>query len=242
MPKKFRTSKDKSGSAYVHPIGTAPKGAKVSPPIQSASKPSRPVADFRKFAKGKGITASKTKATREDVAKIHRTSTSASSDTVKMNRSRADPIADFREFARLKGIGPTHHQATAGDVAKIPRPNIGGMGTMSGEGSWEKGYFIKRDKPTGMRHGTFTEKWDKKNPPRHMVKKGELAVFANTGRTGKKKYVILSKEKALSMVRDTQSKTVYNRFHKRVSVKEHSTYVPWEIHTSDTGLLKLFGV
>jgi hypothetical protein len=206
MPKKFRTSKDKSGSAYVHPIGTAPKGAKVSPKPSAPSKPSRPVAP-------KGGKAPPNK-----------------------SPNKSDPIAEFREFARLKGIGPSHTQATVGDVAKIPRPK------KAGGGSWQGGYFVRSAPDSGVKRGTFTGKWDKKNPPRDMVKKGDLAVFANTGKTGKKKYVILSKQKALSMVKDSQSKKIYNRFHKRVSVKEHSTYVPWEIHTQDPSLLKLFGI
>tara|TARA_R110002167_G_scaffold243618_1_gene449082 strand:- start:86 stop:862 length:777 start_codon:yes stop_codon:yes gene_type:complete len=87
--------------------------------------------------------------------------------------------------------------------------------------------------------GVYTEKWDKKNPPRHLAKAGQVVIFNNDKI---KKYVTMTKTKALSMVQKSMSAAVYNKFKQRLTDKTHSTYVDWELHTSNKKLQKLFGI
>ena len=87
--------------------------------------------------------------------------------------------------------------------------------------------------------GTYTKKWDKKNPPRHLVKQGQVGIFSATS---PKKYVVMSKNKALEMVKTHMSANVYKTFNNRLTNPQHNTYVDWEIHTSNKAMLALFNV
>jgi len=113
------------------------------------------------------------------------------------------------------------------------RINTGGGNNVALDGS-------KMAKPeSSIKRGVYTDKWDKKNPPRHLVKKGQVAIFNNKG---EKRYVVLSKKKALDMVKSHMSSKVYDTFRKRLTDSTHSTYVDWELHTSNKLLLKLFKI
>ena len=113
------------------------------------------------------------------------------------------------------------------------RINTGGGYNVALDGS-------KMAKPeSSIKRGVYTDKWDKKNPPRHLVKKGQVAIFNNKG---EKRYVVLSKKKALDMVKSHMSSNVYDTFRKRLTDSTHTTYVDWELHTSNKLLLKLFKI
>ena len=204
----IRTGKGGTSGSYKYPVEG--KGGKGGDPI----------ADFRKFAKAKGITASKTKATRKSVARIP--------------NPKAKAVTDFREFAKSKGIGPSHKPATSNDIAKISAPKGGEKGGVA-----VKHGTIKKWEPTKI----------KKGMPKGDVyvinndDAGKGGKNPREGRKGGRRYALINRKKAIEMVEKSNAKPHFKRiFRKRLTDKDHSTYKNWEIHTGDKIIQGLFGI
>ena len=234
MPKKtkFRSDTAKDGHTYTYPINTSskPKGLsrQSSIPMMNSSNLSSSmyeendmranlIAGMPMMGGGLPRTTSQQARRNELILGIETSGPSASA-----LGARSKFLGGMSASPFIMGYGAIPHIGGAG----------GGGGRIDTSGPHRVG-------DSGIKRGVYTESWDRKNPPRHLVKAGQVGVFNNDKQ---KRYAILSKSKAIAMVEKHMTEAVAKKFKQRITDKSHSTYVDWEIHTSNKKLQRLFGI
>lgn len=259
MPKKtkFRSDTAKDGHTYTYPINTSSKPKKglsrqSSIPMMNSSNLSSSMPDENDMRAnliagmpmmGGGLPRTTSQQARRNEL-ILGIETSGPSASALGNRSKF--LGGMSASPFIMGYGAIPHIGGAG----------GGGGRIDTSGPHRVGKTMnfygkplkpqkKAEKPkaveggSGITRGVYTESWDRKNPPRHLVKAGQVGVFNNDKQ---KRYAILSKSKAIAMVEKHMTEAVAKKFKQRITDKSHSTYVDWEIHTSNKKLQRLFGI
>ena len=252
MPKKFRTSKDKKGSSYTHPITNKRPPAPSSKLSRQSSIP---------MVMPQSVSDGMDDARANLIAGLPMAPPSLQR-TASMVARREALKGGFNPASGPSASAMANRQAFIGGMGGSPFIKGYGAGSIGGRPSAPPNRVDthgprnvgKTIKSSGIKHGSWKGKWSIK--ARDMLKEGQIMVVNNDdtakggknarkGRDGGRRYAIVNREKAIHMVEKipaTKGFAGVKTFRKRLTDKKHTTYKNWEIHTNDKQIQSLFGI